>query len=206
MSYESHFQVSGFVNKQNFHYWSQTNPRALHEKPPHSQKVTVRCAMSASGIIGPYFFENEVGNAVTVNADRYVEILQNFFTPQLACFPVNENTLFQQDGATSHTARMSMNAVNALFLNCVISKNGDIPWPPHSPNLTPCDYFLWGYLKTEVFETKPRTMADLKQRIQDEVAAIPVEMLREVMNGFRSRLEECVRRNGSHLEGVIFKT
>jgi len=153
------------------------------------------------------FFENETGNAVTVNADRYVEMLQNFFTPQLARFHVNENTLFQQDGATSHTARMSMNAVKALFPKRVVSRNGDIPCPtPRSPDLTPCDYFLWGYLKTKVFETKPRTIADLKQRIQDEVAAIPVEMLREIMNSFTSRLEECLRRNGSHLEGVIFKT
>jgi hypothetical protein len=62
------------------------------------------------------------------------------------------------------------------------------------------------YLKTKVLETKPRTSADLKQRIQDEVAAIPVEMLREVMNNSMSRLEEWVRRNGSHFEGVIFKT
>ena len=145
-------------------------------------------------------FENEVGNAVAVNADRYVEMLQNFFTAQLARFPVNENTLFQQDGATSHTARMSMNAVNR-----VVSRNGDIPWPPLSPDLTPCDYFLWGYMKTKVFETKPRTIADLKQRIQDEVAANRV-MLLEIMNSFRSRLEEWLRRNGSHLEGVIFKT
>jgi hypothetical protein len=57
-----------------------------------------------------------------------------------------------------------------------------------------------------VSETKPRSIADLKQRIQDEVAAIPVEMVREVMNSFRSRLEECVLRNGNHLEGVIFRT
>ena len=78
--------------------------------------------------------------------------------------------------------------------------------PPLYPDLTPCDYFLWGYLKTKVFETKPRTIADLKERIQDEVAAVPVEMLREIMKSFTSRLEECVRRNGSHLEDVIFKT
>jgi len=31
-------------------------------------------------------FENEFGNAVTANADRYVEMLQNFFTPQLPVF------------------------------------------------------------------------------------------------------------------------
>ena len=80
---------------------------------------------------------------------------------------------------------MSMNAVNALFLNRAISRNGDIPWASPSPDLTPCNYFLWEYLKTKMFETRPRTIVDLKQRIQDEVAAIPVEMLREVMNSFR---------------------
>jgi len=90
--------------------------------------------MSASGIIGPYIFETEAGNAVTVNTDRYVEMLQNFFTPQLSRFPEIENTLFQQDGATSHTARMSMNAVNALFPNRVVSRNWDIPWHPAPSN------------------------------------------------------------------------
>ena len=44
MSDEAHFQISGFVNKQNLRFWSQANPRALHEKLLHSQQVTVRCA------------------------------------------------------------------------------------------------------------------------------------------------------------------
>lgn len=57
------------------------------------------------------FFENPTGNVVTVNAERCEEVL---FTPQLACFPVNENTLFQQDGAMFCTARISMNTVNAF--------------------------------------------------------------------------------------------
>ena len=66
--------------------------------------------------------------------------------------------------------------------------------PPLS-RLNPLRLFSLGVSVTKVFETKPRTVADLKQRIQDEVAAIPVEMLREVMKSFRSRLEEYVRRN-----------
>jgi len=53
--------------------------------------------------------------------------------PQLARFLLNENTLFQHDGATSHTARMSMNAVNALFPNRAVSRNGDNPWSPDPP-------------------------------------------------------------------------
>lgn len=103
MSDEAHFHLSGFVNKQNFRYWAAENPRLLHETPLHAQKVTVWCAMSANGIIGPYFFEDEAENAVTVNSERYVAMIQNFLTPQHVRFPINEDTLFQQDGATSHT-------------------------------------------------------------------------------------------------------
>jgi hypothetical protein len=73
--------------------------------------------MSSSGIIGPYFFEDALGNAVTVTSERYAYMLENFFTPQLAQYDVNEETFFQQDGATSHTARVSMNIVNGLFPN-----------------------------------------------------------------------------------------
>jgi len=90
-------------------------------------------------------------------------MLQNFFSPQLARFPVNENTLFQQDGATSHTARMSMNAVNALFPNRVVSGNSDIAWPPpRSHNLTPCDYFLWGVPENKSVWNKAKNYCGLK--------------------------------------------
>lgn len=76
---EAHFHLCGSVNKQNMRYWADTNPRELHQRPLHSPKVTVWCAISSAGIIGPWFFEeNEV--AVTVNSDRYVNMLQEFFS------------------------------------------------------------------------------------------------------------------------------
>ncbi|KAJ4438672.1 hypothetical protein ANN_14619 [Periplaneta americana] len=113
---------------------------------------------------------------------------------------VNENTQFQQDGAKSHTARISTDAVNAFFPSRVISRNGDIAWPPRSPDLTVCDCFLWRYLKTKVFGgNPPRTIAALKQPIREEVAEILVNMLGRVMQQFVDRLEECVRFNGGHL-------
>ena len=66
MSDEAHFHLSGFVNKQNFHYWSATNPKELDERQLHSSKVTVWCAISSFGISSPYFFEDERQRAVTV--------------------------------------------------------------------------------------------------------------------------------------------
>lgn len=205
MSDEAHFHLSGFVNKQNFRYWSDENPQQLHQKPLHSSKVTVWCAMSSLGIIGPYVFENDREQAVTVNAQRYSEMLHSFFIPQLRQHGMNNETLFQQDGATSHTARVSMNVLNNVFPNRVISRNGAISWPPRSPDLTVCDFFLWGYLKSKVFEQRPPTLGELKRRIRLEIERIPQRMLRDVMGSFRNRLQECLNREGHHLTGVIFK-
>ncbi|XP_039280434.1 uncharacterized protein LOC120350562 [Nilaparvata lugens] len=205
MSDEANFHLSGNVNKQNFRYWAVLNPQELHERPLHSPKVTVWCAMSTNGIIDPYFFEDDNGHAVTVTSARYVQMLNNFLIPELRQFHVNEDTYFQQDGATSHTARVSMDLMRNLFPNRLISRNGDIQWPPRSPDLSSCDFFLWGYLKSKVFETRPATIQNLKMRITQEIRAITPEVLRRVSENFSSRLRQCVQNDGRHLTGVIFK-
>ena len=61
-----------------------------------------------------------------------------------------------------------------------------ISWPARSPDLTPCDYFLWGYLKAEVFKHCPRTLQALKDAIRLEVALIPHDMLDRVMRKFQN--------------------
>lgn len=207
MSDEAHFHLNGFVNKQNFRYWAEGNPTQLHQRPLHSKKVTVWCAMSSYGLIGPYFFENEDGVATTVTSDRYVTMLETFVAQELQAFPlITENAWFQQDGSTSHTARISMTAVRRLFGNRIISRNGDIPWPPRSPDLSACDFFLWGHLKSKVYSSRPATTEELKAKIREVIAGIPIETLRRTMHNFSNRLQECLRRNGAHLQDVIFKT
>ena len=105
-------------------------------------------------------------------------MLENFLGPELAHHPVTYETFFQQDAATSHTTRDSMAAVRNLFPNHVISRYGDITWPARSPDLSPSDFFLWGYLKSQVFKAPaPNTVQELKHRSQQEVKRIPVEML-----------------------------
>jgi len=98
-----------------------------------------------------------------------------------------------------------MAAVRELFGNRVISRFGDIPWPPRSLDLSICDFFLWGYLKNRVYTTRPRTMVELKQRIQDEIRGIPAEMLQRAMGNLNRRLKECIRRGVHHLQDVIFR-
>jgi hypothetical protein len=103
MSDEAIFSLNGSVNKKICGYWVPTNPRQLHERPLRSPQVIVCCAISAQGIIGPYFFEGDDGVSVTVNTKRYNHMLETFFLPEMRHRNWNmARAWFQQDGATAH--------------------------------------------------------------------------------------------------------
>ena len=60
---EAHFVLGGYVNKQNCRIWGTENPHAYIEKPMNPKRVTVWCGFWSRGIIGPFFFINEQGEA-----------------------------------------------------------------------------------------------------------------------------------------------
>ena len=45
----------------------------------HPEKVTVWCGLWAGGIIGPYFFDDAAIRNVSVNGERYRQMISNFF-------------------------------------------------------------------------------------------------------------------------------
>ena len=54
---------------------------------------------------------------------------------------------FQQDGATAHTARISLKVLRQMFTGRLISSRGDVPWPARSPDIAPCDFFYGDILE-----------------------------------------------------------
>ncbi|GFU58323.1 uncharacterized protein TNCV_4389921 [Trichonephila clavipes] len=72
-------------------------------------------------------------------------MITNFFIPELNNHDVQE-LWFQQDGATCHTARAIIDLLKDTFGDRLISRFGPVNWPPRSCDLTPLDYFLWGYV------------------------------------------------------------
>jgi hypothetical protein len=125
-------------------------------------KFTVWCAIFSGGIIGPYFFEDKEGWTVTVYTERYTAILETFLQNELNFYQPN-SLWFQQDGATAHSAQISLAVLREMFPGRLISRFGDINWPAHSPDLSAPDYFLWGYIKSKVHKTRPANSDDLKQ-------------------------------------------
>ena len=66
---EVHFHFSGHINRQNFRFWACKQSHEQGEKLLGVEKTTVWCALGKNDILGPYFFEDDDGHQVTVNAD-----------------------------------------------------------------------------------------------------------------------------------------
>ncbi|GFW18392.1 hypothetical protein TNCV_1184201 [Trichonephila clavipes] len=175
---EAHFWLNGYVNKQNCRIWSEANPQVYVETPLHPEKLTVWCALWAGGIIGPYFFKNDEGHNVL---------------------------WFQQDGATCHTARATIDLLKDTFGDRLISRFGPVNWPPRSCDLTPLDYFLWGYVKSLVYADKPQTLDHLEDNIRRVIADIRPQMLEKVIENWTSRLDYIRASRGSPMPEIILK-
>lgn len=200
---EAHFQLNGYVNKQNCRIWGAENPRLIQEQPLHPARVTVWCALWAGGVVGPFFFENEAGEAVTVSGVRYREMLTNFFFEQINDLDVGD-IWFQQDGATCHTANETLNLLGTKFPGRILSHRAEVDWPPRSCDLTPLDFFLWGYVKGKVYASNPVTLEQLKNNIREVIAGIGPQLCREVMENFVKRIRCCQRSRGGHLHDIVF--
>ncbi|GFW08790.1 DUF4817 domain-containing protein [Trichonephila clavipes] len=175
---EAHFWLNRYVNKQNCRIWSEANPQVDVETPLHLEKLTVWCASWAGGIIGPYFFKNDEGH--------------------------NE-LWFRQDGVTCHTARATIDLLKDTFGDRLISRFGLVNWPPRSCDLTPLDYFMWGYAKSLVYADKPQTLDHLEDNIRRVIADIRPQMLEKVIENWTSRLDYIRASRGSPMPDIIFK-
>ena len=69
----------------------------------------------------------------------------------------------QQDGAVPHTANQVKNWLKEKMNKKFMDKSR---WPPHSPDLNPCNFFLWGYLQQKVYSPMPQNLDELKVNIE----------------------------------------
>ncbi|GFU28592.1 heat shock 70kDa protein 8 [Trichonephila clavipes] len=150
------------------------------------------------------FFKNDEGHNVTVNGDRYRAMITNFFIPELNNHDVQEMWILQ-DGATCHTARATIDLLRDTFGDRIISRFGPVNWPPRSCDLTPLDYFLWGYVKSLVYADKPQTLDHLEDNIRRVIADIRPQMLEKVIENWTSRLDYIRDSRDSHMPEIIFK-
>jgi hypothetical protein len=72
--------------------------------------------------------------------------------------------------------------------------------PPYSPDLAPCDFFLFGYLKERLRGESFAEEGELTAAIREIVHGISGEMLASVFEAWMKRLQLCVELGGEYVE------
>ena len=144
-------------------------------------------------IIGPFFFSES-----TVDSAVYLDMLQEFAVPQLE--HLQPDVIFQQDGAPPHWSLNVRQFLDEKFPGRWVGRDGPIPWPPRSPDLTPLDFFLWGFVKDQVYRTKVTDLQDLKTRIRNAFELVTVELLERTWREIEYRLDVVRATRGAHID------
>lgn len=200
---ESTFHLTGYVNRHNCRYWCQENPHEIREAhTQRPQKRNVWGGILANEIIGPFFID---GN---LDGPKYLLLLHNQIVPTMRASATRQNipwadVVFQQDGAPAHASRMVRDYLDIVFPNRWIGRLGPMLWPPRSPDLTPLDYFLWGYLKDKVFRTNPVTLREMEDRILANCLIPDENMFANVRESFAQRILLCIHEEGKQFEHLL---
>jgi len=102
---------------------------------------------------------------------------------------------FEQDGATPHTTKSSINLIKKLF-----GENALIQNPPNSPDLAYPIETLWGRIKPRIKRRAPKTLKELKKYTLEEWRAIPKKLIKETGKNYIKRLKKVIEIGGGRLE------
>ena len=76
-------------------------------------------------------------------------------------------------------------------------------WPSRFPDLTVCDFDLWGHLKNKVYASNPHILEELKDYIRTEINLITEQQLMRVNQSFLSPCRKCVDIGGQHFQHLL---
>ncbi|KFM70784.1 hypothetical protein X975_19685, partial [Stegodyphus mimosarum] len=128
-------------------------------------------------VIGTFFFTEK-----TVSSVVYLDMLENFIFPQLE--ELQPHVFLQQDGAPPHWGTIVRSSLNDHF-----GLGGPIPWPPRSPDITRLDFFLWGFVKNNVYRRRVSNMDDLKARFTIAIASVDADRFAGTWREIEYRLD-----------------
>ena len=96
-------------------------------------------------------------------------------------FKLEKDLLFQQDNASCHKSRKSLEAIEVIF-----GKN-KIWWTANSPDLSPIET-VWSILKQKLTKRKNSNLVELRNNIIDIWSKFPNELCKKSIGEFEKKL------------------
>lgn len=191
---EKKFIVEEVANRRNSRaiaYSPDEVAPVMKGKNPAS--VMVFGAVASDGRIMPPHF---MPAGVMIDTDAYLTILKESLIPWMMKYYDLSKVMLVQDSAPAHA---SQRVQDFLSQRIPLYVPKDI-WPSNSPDLNPCDFWMWGVVEQKSNSTTPANVSDLKKAIRKAVSTIDQDEARRACSAFRRRLERVRDADGGHIE------
>lgn len=199
---EATFTRRGVFNWRNNHYYDFANPHQYKETHfQHEFSINIWCGIIGDNFIGPFELPNRL------NAVNYLEFLQNDLGILLDEVPliVRQDMWFMQDGAPPHYPLIVREHLNNNFPHRWIGRGSEFPWPPRSPEFNPLDFYVWGYLKSLVYNSEIHNQNELLAKIHEAANTLKNgnAMFFKVRQHLQKSLRKCIEVNGGHFQHLM---
>jgi len=154
-------------------------------------KSMLICFFDSQAIIHKEF----VPPGQTVNQTFYREVLERLRKRMARVQPGIASTwILHHDNAPCHTAVSIIEFVAEKSIPVV-------PQPPYSPHVSPCDFFLFPWLKNRLKECRFGTLDNIQKSITNKLKGIPAEAFQHCYDQWKQCLCRCVAAQGNYFEG-----
>ena len=201
VSDEAIFSLNSEINSRNVIKYAA---RGEGHPPDHyvefsqgADQVMVWVGLTRTGVVlGPHFFRPNLDSQEYLRVIRYLVIQRDFRANN-----IDRHVMWwQQDGAPCHTSNATMRYLRGQFPGRIMGKRGDWPWPPRSPDLAICDFFLWGHLKLQIcnvpHDQQPTNLPQLRAAMVSACDNLDQQVIHNAFEGMVSRARRCVNVGG----------
>jgi [histone H3]-lysine36 N-dimethyltransferase SETMAR len=186
------FEYDPETKRQSMEWHTSASPRPKKAKRSKSKiKTMLICFFDSQGIVHKEF----VPQGQTVNHVFYCEVLERLRKRVARVRPnIAKDWMLHHDNASCHTA-LSVREFLAK------KKIPVVPQPPYSPDLSPCDFFLFPKLKECLKGHHWKTVQNIEKVVTEKLKAISFNEFQHCYEKWEQRLQRCVASQGDYFEG-----
>ncbi|XP_050522590.1 protein GVQW3-like [Daktulosphaira vitifoliae] len=186
------FQYDPETKRQSSQWLSPNTPRPKKARMSKSRvKTMIITFFDSRGIVHKEF----VPLGQTVNQHFYREVLERLRKRVLRVRPDIANTwILHHDNAPCHTALSVLQYLTSKGITV-------LPQPPYSPDMSPCDFFLFPRMKLEVKGTHFESIEAIQAAVTRVLMDIPVEAFQKCYDAWKMRWARCIAAQGDYFEG-----